>query len=114
MCQQWFSIFGQIFDVLGFLLIAFEWRRGFLGEREGRINQLQYDFDRTQAERSWEGYKDPRAADHTMWREVQKLFIKEWRMRGRIFYGGVVLVVLGFLFQVMGSWPGGVFGVRSC
>jgi hypothetical protein len=49
-----------------------------------------------------------------MWREFQKLFFKEWRMRGRIFYGGVVLVIFGFLFQVMGSWPRGMFGIMSC
>ncbi len=114
MCQQWFSVLGQCLDVAGFLLIAFEWRHMFIRERERRLYQLQHDFERTQAERQGEVYRDPRGADHTMWREFQKLFFKEWRMRGRIFYGGVVLVIFGFLFQVMGSWPRGMFGIMSC
>ena len=114
MCQQWFSVLGQTFDIAGFLLIAFEWRHMFLREREGRLYELQHDYERTSAEYRGEVYKDPSSADHTMWREFQKLFIKEWRMRKRIFYSGVVFVVLGFLFQVMGSWPGGIFGIKSC
>ncbi len=114
MCQQWFSVAGQTCDIAGFLLIAFEWRHMFLRERERRLYELQHDYDRTRAEYSGEEWSDPRGADHTMWREFQKLFIKEWRMRGRIFYGGVILVVIGFTFQVMGSWPRGVLGIVSC
>jgi hypothetical protein len=51
-----------------------------------------------------------------MWREFQKLFLQEWRWRGRVFYFGVALVVLGFLGQLLGSFPGGVpfFGFKSC
>lgn len=113
-CQQWFSVAGQCFDIVGFLLIAFEWRHMFLRERERRIYELQHDLERSRAEYAGQTWNDPRAADHTMWREFQKLFLKEWRMRGRFFYTGVVFVLLGFVLQVMGSWPRGVFGIKSC
>ena len=42
-----------------------------------------------------------------------KLFMKEWRYRGTLFYGGVVLIVLGFIGQTAGSWPGGVISFRA-
>jgi hypothetical protein len=29
MCQNWYSIFGQCLDVVGFLIIAFEWFHQF-------------------------------------------------------------------------------------
>lgn len=40
-----------------------------------------------------------------MWREFQKLFLKEWHWRSRIFFVGAGMVILGFIFQVLGSWP---------
>ena len=35
-----------------------------------------------------------------MWRHFQKLFLKEWWFRGKIFYTGVVLVIFGFLGHI--------------
>jgi hypothetical protein len=40
MCQQWFSIVGLLLDIVGFLLIAFEWRRMYIRERERRMDEL--------------------------------------------------------------------------
>jgi len=40
-----------------------------------------------------------------MWREFQKLFLREWRWRRKVFFTGATLVVLGFVFQVLGNWP---------
>jgi hypothetical protein len=114
MCQQWFSIAGLSLDITGFLLIAFEWRHMFIRERRRRLFELEHDQGRSRAEKAGNVYDDPRSAEYMMWREFQKLFFEEWTMRGRIFYSGVVLVLLGFFFQVLGSWPQGVFGVKSC
>ena len=105
MCQQWFSVAGLVFDVVGFLLIAFEWRHIFWREHERRIYELEHDYERSSAEQLGKTYEDPRRGDYTMWREFQKLFLKEWRFRRKIFYAGVILVVLGFCGQVFGSWP---------
>src|SRR6266576_777492 len=51
-----------------------------------------------------------------MWREFQKLGLQEGRWRGRGFYSGATVVVLGFVGQLLGSWPGGVpfFGFTAC
>jgi hypothetical protein len=116
MCQQWFSVAGLAFDIVGFLLIAFEWRHVFRREHERRIDELGHDYERSRAEGAGIPYEDPRGSDHTMWREFQKLFLKEWRYRRKIFYAGVVLVVLGFIGQTLGSWPAGVpfIGFKSC
>jgi hypothetical protein len=115
MCQQWFSVLGLAFDVVGFLIIAFEWRHVFWREHERRMYELEHDYERYSADLQGKAYEDPRRGDYTMWREFQRLFLKEWRFRRKLFYGGVALVLLGFLGQTIGSWPFQyVHWVRSC
>ncbi|MGA3140540.1 MAG: hypothetical protein ABSD09_16915 [Xanthobacteraceae bacterium] len=116
MCQQWFSVTGLIFDAAGFLLIAFEWRHVFQREHETRIDELEHDSERHDAKLRGKKYEDPRRGNYTMWREFQRLFLKEWRFRQKLFYAGVTLVVVGFMGQVLGSWPYHLttFGLRSC
>ena len=114
MCQQWFSVIGLVFDIVGFLLIVFEWRHMFIRERNRRMEQLHYDYERSRVERSEQTYNDPRSGDYTMARLFSKLFMQEWRYRGRLFYSGVVLVIIGFVGRVVGSWPGGLFTLKSC
>jgi hypothetical protein len=94
MCQQWLSIVGLLLDIVGFLVIAFEWRHMYVRERERRMDELHHDYERSRAEIRGEEYADPRSGDHTMARLFSKLFMKEWRYRGRLFYGGVVLSFL--------------------
>jgi hypothetical protein len=101
MCQQWFSIAGLGFDVAGFLLIAFEWRHMFLEERRRLLHDFGHDKKRSQAEHAGNAYEDPRSTEYVRWREAQESFFVEWRMRGKIFYGGVVLVLFRFFFQVL-------------
>jgi hypothetical protein len=105
MCQQWFSVAGLLFDVVGFLLIAFEWQQVFWREHETRIDELGHDQERSKAERTGESYEDPRRSDYTKSRTIQKLFLKEWRFRRKLFYCGVALVVSGFVGQTIGGWP---------
>ena len=114
MCQQWFSIAGLSFDIAGFLLIAFEWRHMFIRERRRRLRNFGHDQERSRAEDTGNVYEDPRLAEYTLWRDFQKLFSEEWTMRGRLFFWGVVLVLSGFFFQVLGSWPQGIFGFKHC
>jgi hypothetical protein len=116
MCQQWFSVGGLVLELLGFLLIAFEWRHMLWREHERRLYELQHDYERYGAELQGKEYEDPRRADYTMWREFQKLFLKEWRFRRRIFYCGLVLVLFGFMGQTTGSLPYGMsmFGFKNC
>jgi hypothetical protein len=115
MCQQWFSVIGLTLDAIGFLIIAFEWRHVFWREHERRIYELQHDYERHSTELRGQTYEDPREADYAMWREFQKLFLKEWRYRRKLFYSGVILVVLGFCGQTLGSWPfKEIYWIRSC
>jgi hypothetical protein len=103
MCQQWLSIVGLLLDIVGFLLIAFEWRHMYVRKRERRMDELQHDYERRMAEIRGEEYADPRSGDYTMARLFSKLFMKEWRYRGWLFYGAVGLVILGFIGQTLGS-----------
>ena len=114
MCQQWFSVIGLMLDMVGFLLIAFEWRHMFFRERDRRMDQLEHDYERKRAEGRGESYRDPRAMDYTMTWTFSKLARKEWRHREALFYSGVVLVILGFVGQTAGSWPGGLFSLKNC
>jgi hypothetical protein len=116
MCQQWFSVVGLILDIVGFSLIAFEWHHVFQREHERRIFELQHDDERHSAELQGEAYEDPRHGDYTLWREFQRLFLKEWAYRRRLFYMSILFVILGFLGQEFGSWPTHLtfLGLRSC
>jgi hypothetical protein len=115
MCQQWFSEIGLVLDVVGFLTIAIEWHHEFVRDREKRLRQLQEAYERAAAEARGELVPE-QDEDKLMWREFQKLFLSEWRWRGRVFYTGVSLVILGFIGQFLGSWPGGfpLLGVKAC
>lgn len=104
MCQNWYAIIGQLLDVIGFLTIAFEWFHQFKRDHERRIDELQKAYERHAAAIRGEAPPD-QDEDATMWREFQKLFLKEWRWRRKVFVTGAALVVLGFVFQALGNWP---------
>jgi hypothetical protein len=103
-CQNWYSVIGQLFDVVGFLTIAVEWYHQYRRDHDRRIGELQKAYERQSAEFNGEPLPD-QDEDRLMWREFQKLFLKEWRWRRKVFLIGAGLVVLGFIFQVLGSWP---------
>lgn len=50
MCQNWFSILGQLLDVVGFLTIAIEWHHQFKRDHDRRIGELQKAYERQSAE----------------------------------------------------------------
>jgi hypothetical protein len=110
MCQNWFAVIGQTLDVVGFLIIAFEWYHQYKRDHERRIGELQKAYERQAA---WYKGEPPPEQDEDMlmWREFQKLFLKEWRWRRKVFFTGAGLVIAGFVFQVLGSWP---HLIRAC
>jgi hypothetical protein len=114
-CQQWLSEVGLVLDVAGFLIIASEWHHEFVRDKQKRLSQLQAAYERAAAEARGESIPD-QDEDKSMWREFQKLYLREWRWRGRVFYTGVTLVVLGFLGQFLGNLPSGLslFGLKVC
>ena len=71
MCQQWLSVAGLVLDVIGFLIIAFEWRHTYLHSVFLRETQVQEDHDRTKADEQGKNYEDTTQADASMWRHTQ-------------------------------------------
>jgi len=111
MCQQWFSSTGLVLDVVGFLLIAWEWRHMFLHSVLARENKVQEDYETTRTGRS-----NLAQASASMWRNTQRENQKDNRRRSMLFYTGVALVILGFVSQLLGSLPYGssVFHFPTC
>jgi hypothetical protein len=118
MCQQWLSVFGLIADVIGFLMIAWEWRYMFKLDRSAReleISEIRARYlarldgpGRTEYELDEDNASLPKHMEHALGYQLN--------YRSRYFYSGVALVVLGFVCQCAGSLPGGIPGtsIQSC
>ena len=114
MCQQWFSVAGLLLDIFGFLVIAFEWHRTFKFGVDQRSQVLHEKYEQSRALE--EGSEPLPDEDMVMAKEFSKLHHKEAGYRERLFTVGIVLVVLGFFGQLIGSLPHGVpyFAFKSC
>jgi hypothetical protein len=55
MCQQWLPVAGLVADVIGFLLIAWEWYRAFTHSVHVRNEELHDAFERNRAKRGRQG-----------------------------------------------------------
>jgi hypothetical protein len=118
MCQQWLSVSGLIADVIGFLMIAWEWRHMFKHDRfmreleisEIRARQIARleGRERTDYEMDEDNYSLPK--------HMMQGLREQSNFRKRFFYSGTALVILGFLGQFGGSLPGGIPGtaIRGC
>ena len=116
MCQNWLSVTGLFFDVVGFLLIAFEWHHMFTRDVYMRQKRIERDYNKSIAEAEGRKFDDDEDLEYTMWREFQHLLRKDSFYRQWLFYVGAGLIVLGFVLQALGSWPYGTpfFGLKSC
>jgi hypothetical protein len=114
MCQQWFSIVGLVFDVVGFMMIAVEWHHMFKRDVYLRQKRIERDYKKSRAEERGQKFDDDSDLEYTMWREFQRLLKKDTLYRSWLFYAGAILIVAGFTLQTLGSWPGGIFGIKSC
>lgn len=105
MCQNWYSVTGQVLDIMGFLTIAWEWWRYAYRDLGADIaGQIEVMLERRQAEHEERAYEDTRGFElHS--RHVQQEYWKEYFRRGRIFAVGATLVIFGFVFQVLGNIP---------
>lgn len=114
MCQQWFSVVGLVLDVIGFLIIAFEWKHVFDHSVLLRQSAVEEDYELTVV--GEKAAQMRREADASMWRNTQRENLKDNRFRARMFWAGVTLVILGFVGQLIGSLPYGnsVFHFASC
>ena len=114
MCQQWFSLFGLTLEVIGFVFVVSEWSHVFKHSALTRQNAVEADYELTT--QSMEADNRRRLAEASMWRNTQRENRIDNRWRARVFYIGVLLVLLGFAGQAIGSLPYGisVIGFKSC
>ena len=115
MCQQWLSAVGLTVDVVGFLLIAWEWHLMFQRHVANRIGEIDALYSRLR--RKQEGMQEEE--DEEFWSMGKHMYdglMEDVRYRGKIVYTGVGLIIVGFLLQVLGSIPGGIAWIKvtSC
>jgi hypothetical protein len=99
-------VVGLVLEVVGFLFVAWEWRHVFKHSVLLRQNAVEEDYTLTVEGEEAAGRR--RLADASMWRNTQRENRLDNAHRARLFYSGVVLVVLGFRGQVVGSLPYGI------
>lgn len=100
------TIAGLVADLIGFVLIAFEWHRTFKYTEEIRQLQLHDAYERNEArERGKRPVYQMADEEETMAKEFSKLRYKEAVFRERLFFTGVALVLLGFVLQSIGALP---------
>lgn len=101
---NWTAV-GLIADFIGFIIIALEWHRTFKYTEEIRQNELQDAYERNQArEEGREPEFQLQMTEETMAREFSKLRFAEAVFRERLFFFGVGLILLGFVFQLIGVY----------
>ena len=100
------TVAGLVADVIGFVLIAYEWHRTFKYTEEMRQEQLQDAYERNEArEQGRKPVNKFELEDELMAKDFSKLRLQEALFRERLFFLGVGLVILGFVLQVIGALP---------
>lgn len=102
--QQWATVAGLVFDLVGFALLAYEWHRAFTHAVERRNQELEEAYDRNAA-RERKKKLPPSASDidETMAVSFSRMFNEEMDRRRRLFVGGAGMIILGFALQVLGA-----------
>ena len=117
MSQAWVQVIGLAVEYLGVLLLAWEWFAGRrqdvaerrLAEAQARREEASASLQRVQAD-------NPQMQRHLeMTREVQRRMTARELETTRASFGGLrarvvamslVLVSVGFVLQMLGTWPG--------
>jgi len=112
MLQQWFNVAGLSLDFIGVLLLAYEWWIALSAER---ANAERDAFEqRIRPSPMMPKPKNPHQPMHDYMRD-QLRFQREHAqahtirgMRRSWFTAALVLIALGFMLQIIGSWPLGI------
>ena len=113
MTQQWLTVLGLALDFLGFMLLLREWWLAFFNE--GRQMQLAEQLDRARATRDLRnrgmGGQNPfetldRMADESAIRKARAEHRGALMARRGVFLLASVLIVAGFVLQIVGAVPG--------
>ena len=113
MTQQWLTVLGLALDFLGFMLLLREWWLAFFNEN--RQMQMAEQLDRMRAMRNMIP-RDPRERNpyESLERVQDEQAIRRARAEHRaamaarrgVFLLATVLIVTGFLLQIVGAAPG--------
>ncbi|HEX5958589.1 MAG TPA: hypothetical protein VFY92_08030 [Hyphomicrobiaceae bacterium] len=113
MTQQWLNVSGIGLDFAGFMLLLREWWLAFFNE--GRQMELAEQLDRLRTVRKLRplapGASNPyesldRFADEQAILKARVEHKAALAARRGVFVLATALIVLGFLLQLAGAWPG--------
>ena len=114
MFQPWFNLIGLSFDFVGVIMLAYEWWIALSAERQEADRAAFEQRIRPHPMMQQQQQANPHFAVHEHMREGLRFQQQAQRaqnirgMRRGWFTAAMVLIAAGFLFQILGSWPGGV------
>jgi hypothetical protein len=113
MTQQWLTTLGIALDFAGFMLLLREWWLAFFNEE--RQIAMEEQLERMRAIRNLRMHKPgennpyetiDRMQDEQAIRKARAIHRSAMTARRGTFLISTALIVLGFLLQVVGAWPG--------
>jgi hypothetical protein len=113
MTQQWLTVLGIALDFAGFMMLLREWWLAFFNE--GRQMELAERLDHMRAMRNIRprapGERNPfesldRMQDEQAIRKARAEHRAALGARRGVFLLATTLIVLGFVLQLIGAWPG--------
>ena len=119
MAQAWLNVIGLTLDFVGVLLLSYEWWIALRAERtETEIEARRAMFKPSPM---MPHSNNPNQAVFDWMREQQEMRQHQARIaqargaRWQYYVTALVLIALGFLLQLAGSWPGccSVIGIQS-
>lgn len=111
MHQAWVTMIGLGLDILGFVLIVWEWRRAHYETQHIFENEITELLEGRPVHKGMRSSDGSILMDESEFSELIKLCQvrqHDASIRIRIFFLGAALVFLGFSIQILGAWPGGI------
>ena len=117
MNQAWLQVAGLVLDILGFGLIAWEWMLAQRAEAAVRAIEEARERQEESTAHLARTLKDPHPSFQLhmdMTTQSQRRLAKTRlgatraafaRLRSGAVYAGMLLVLAGFILQLMGAWP---------
>jgi len=113
MCQQWFSVAGLACDIVGVILIIFEWHVIFWRNYHQRLGDIDEHYARLNRKMSGE----PEPVEEDNWSMGKHMWMglrEDISQRAKLAYVGMGLLLIGFVLQLIGALPTSVTGISSC
>jgi hypothetical protein len=113
MTQQWLTVAGLALDFAGFMMLLREWWLAFFNEE--RQIEMEEQFERARALRNLRptppGQRNPfetleRVQDEAALRKARTVHRAAMGARKGTFVLATAMIVLGFVLQLVGAWPG--------